>query len=488
MDDASTPPAEDSYPVANIQSTRTPSQMAGLVVSRLWLATGLCLLVAILLAWVQLRSRGPMIEIHFSEGHGLQIDDPVRYRGIDIGQVEEIVLSDDLDGVLVRIELTEAAAGLAREGSRFWIERPNISIGQVQGLDTLVGGRFVGVVPGPVDAPASRMFYGLEAASAPIDDIAEGLEIVLESTHRLGLQAGSSVNYRGVTVGHVLSVGLANDAATVEARAFIKPEYRELIREGTQFWSNSGLDVSVGLGGIKLDVESLATIAAGGVSLATPNVPGRLAATGHRFELFESPRDEWIQWQPRLGIGSGSLPQGVSMPRPLLGIRCEQGALSVLGTGRQRGWLLPLGDGRLLGPANILAGEADTEYLLELSGQEFPLPMVDLKTLGDLAFAELPDLGDGQLAAWPADRIRIADRPEAIVITCGNDEATMPVSAQRLTADAAGWTVDPSVPLDDSWHGACVVATRDGRVIGLLIRRDDRSQIALLGDLSNAGE
>ena len=43
-----------------------------------------------------------------------------------------------------------------REGSRFWIERPDISIGQIRGLGTLVGGRFVGVVPGPPDAAPAR--------------------------------------------------------------------------------------------------------------------------------------------------------------------------------------------------------------------------------------------------------------------------------------------------------------------------------------------
>jgi len=303
MDDA-TESAEDSFPVANIKQTRSPNQMVGLVVSRLWLVTALCLLVAFALVWAQMRSRGPVVEVHFAEGHGLEPDDPVRYRGIDVGQVREVVLSDKLDGVLVRIQLTNAAAALAREGSRFWIERADISFGQVRGLDTLVGGRFIGVVPGSADAPPCQVFYGLEGASAPLNNLADGLEVVLESTHRFGLQAGSAVSYRGVTVGHILSVELADDASTVKARAFVEPQYRKLIYENTRFWSNSGIGVRFGLSGIELDAETLSTIAAGGVSLATPEEPGSLAEAGHRFELYESPRDEWIQWQPRLPLES----------------------------------------------------------------------------------------------------------------------------------------------------------------------------------------
>ncbi|NOY30675.1 MAG: MCE family protein [Planctomycetes bacterium] len=304
MDEAADPsPTEDSFPVANIKETRTPSQMAGTVVSRLWLATVLCLAVAAGLVWSQVRSRGPVIEVHFTEGHGLEPDDPVRYRGIDVGQVQEIVLSENLDGIVVRIQMTDATAAIAREGSRFWIERPDISFGQVRGLDTLVGGPFIGVVPGPAEATPCQRFEGLEGASAPLNSIADGLEVVLESAHRLGLQAGSAVSYRGVTVGHILSVELTDEAAMVVARAFVEPQYRKLIRENTRFWSNSGIGIRVGFTGIELDAETLSTIAAGGVSLATPNEPGNLAAEGHRFQLSESPRDEWIRWQPRLGIG-----------------------------------------------------------------------------------------------------------------------------------------------------------------------------------------
>jgi hypothetical protein len=482
MDDAVQQGLEETrFPVAQVQSGQTPGQMAGMVVSRLWLATLACLVVAIVLVWLQVRSGGPVIEVYFFQGHGLEPGDPVRFRGIDVGQVAEIGLDDALDGVVVRIHLTADAAALAREGSRFWIERPDISVGQVRGLDTLVGGRYVGVVPGPASAAPCFVFYGLDAPSAPIENIADGLEIVLEGAKRFGLQTGSPISYRGVIVGHILSVGLTNDAATVEARAFIEPNYRELIRENTRFWSTSGLDVRIGLGGIELDAETLATIAAGGVAFATPNEPGRHAATGHRFELFDSPREDWVKWQPRIAIGSASLPAGSATPRSLLGNRRQKGALAVLGAGRQRGWLLPLSDGRLLGPANVLAPEGEAEYFIEMSGKEFSLPLDGLHSVGELAACQLPAELKTDVEEWPVTKVRTADEPEAVIITCGSDDMTMPLAIERLSAgespDEPGWSVDPSVPLDDQWHGASVVAVRDGQVIGILVRRDDRSRI-----------
>jgi len=472
--------SEGAYPVAEVHPARASGELGGIVVSRLWLATLLCLVAAIVLVALQVRSDGPRIEVHFAAGHGLQPGDAVRYRGIEVGEVSEILLNSELDGVTVWIELTEAASALAREGTRFWIERPDISIGQVRGLETLVGGRYVGVMPGPEGAPSSHLFYGLDMASAPVDNIAEGLEITLEASDRYGLQSGSTVSYRGVVVGHILAVGLSNDAVSVEARAFIQPKYRDLICEDTRFWSNSGLDVSIGFSGIELDAETLATIASGGVAFATPDNPGRPAATGHRFELAESPHDKWLDWQPRIALGSAALPPGIPVPSPLLGIRRPTGAMAVFGTGRQRAWLLPLAGDRLLGPAGMLRGAAEETDVLEISGQEFSLPLPGLRMADPLAIAQWQvDVAEGE-AAWPVDRLRIVHQTEGVVVTCGSAEMTMPLPAQRLTALAAVWEVDASVPLDDAWHGACVLSARDGAVIGILVRTSDRSLIALL--------
>jgi hypothetical protein len=127
----------------------------------------------------------------------------------------------------------------------------------------------------------------------------------------------------------------------------------------------------------------------------------------------------------------------------------------------------------------LTGADAETD-LLEITGQEFALPLQGLTTIGLLTMAEwqMPAAKGG--AAWPVDRVRIADETEGVVVTCGSDQMTMPLPAQRLMAVADGWEVDASVPLDDAWHGACVLSAQDGAVIGVLVRNSDRSLIALL--------
>ncbi|MEM8946813.1 MAG: hypothetical protein AAGD11_16685, partial [Planctomycetota bacterium] len=282
---------------------------------------------------------------------------------------------------------------------------------------------------------------------------------------------------RGVTVGQVLSVGLTNDSATVEARAFIEPQYRQLVRERTKFWSSSGLDVKIGFSGIELDADTLATIAAGGVAFATPNSPGSPASTGQRFELHKSPREEWLSWQPRVAIGNATLPPGLATPRPVLGIRTQSGALGALGAGRERGWLLLLSNGRLLGPANVLSGPEDEIYQLEVAGVEAELPLAELQQTTKLASGRVQQTMGDAAVKWPVEKVRTAEKPEEVVVTCGSAEKTIPIAPQRLTVAEAGWLVERGVPLDDSWHGACVVAAKDGAVVGMLIRDDEQSLI-----------
>ena len=241
-----------------------------------------------------------------------------------------------------------------------------------------------------------------------------------------------------------------------------------------------GLDVKIGFSGIELDADTLATIAAGGVAFATPNLPGRAAATGQRFELYKSPRSEWLEWQPRVAIGNATLPQGMLTPKPVLGIRTQTGALGALGAGRERGWLLPLANGRLIGPSNVLTGEEGETYRLEVAGQESDLPLAELQQSGLLASGRLQQTIENQVDTWPTSKIRQTEKPEEVVVTCGSAEKTLPIAAQRLTVEDTGWLVEPSVPLDESWHGASVIAASDGLVVGFLHHRDDRALIVLI--------
>ena len=415
------------------------------------------------------------VAIHFKEGHGLSIGDQVQHRGIVVGEVTAVDLDAEFDGVTVQVRLAASAGRLARAGTQFWIERPTVSAAQVRGLDTLVGGRYIAVSPGPMDGAEVTEFDGLQ--DAPAGELPEGgLEIVLEATTRGGLRRGVPVVYRGLPIGRVFSVGLASDSATIDARAWIEAPYRHLVRGNTRFWTMNGIDVSVGLSGVEVSADSLSSIMLGGVALATPDVPGDVVNTGHRFVCAANAEDEWLNWQPRLALGS----RQAVLPQPVrASIRWQTRVVGFRRDRQRSGWVLPLADGRLFGPTDLLSpvGDAvDDATTLEAGGVSIPLTADSTTVFGDIAVLTTPARVVEPGAGWKAERLRAEGEPvDCLVVTSGVEPLS--IAAARLTEADPGWLVDPTVPLTEDHHGACAVSRESGHVIGLVVVKDGAAAI-----------
>ena len=89
---------------------------------------------------------------------------------------------------------------------------------------------------------------------------------------------------------------------TVAVQALIKQRYAKLVRKGSKFWNVSGADVSFSLfRGLEVNMESLRSLAAGGVAFATPDDPKEQPAKeGAAFPLYDKPVKEWLEWAPKI--------------------------------------------------------------------------------------------------------------------------------------------------------------------------------------------
>ncbi len=127
--------------------------------SAIWLVPILALALAGWLGFRAWSQRGVFVTVHLAEGHGLKPGDAVRYRGITVGEVRRVELADGLDGIVVTAGLRRQADELARGGSRFWVVRPQVGPGGVAGLETLLGPRYMEVLPG--NGGRQHRFIGL---------------------------------------------------------------------------------------------------------------------------------------------------------------------------------------------------------------------------------------------------------------------------------------------------------------------------------------
>lgn len=264
-----------------------------------WIVPAMAIAVAAYLLWQRMQEYGPEIRVTFADGGGLRVGQTaLHYRGVQVGEVMGVNLSGDEKRAVVRIRLTRSGAGLAREGSQFWIVRPRVGLGQVTGLGTVLSGPELNVLPGKPDAPTQVEFVGLDNPPSTIEG---GLRIVLRGEHPK-MRADAPVYYRGVEVGVVQKIDLAPNALSADVHVVIYPRFAALVREGSAFWDVSGLNVKGGLlKGLEVELESLRSFLSGGLEFASPPGTPR-AKPGTVFFLYAEPKKEWLGWAPKIPI------------------------------------------------------------------------------------------------------------------------------------------------------------------------------------------
>ena len=166
--------------------------------------------------------RGTPIEIRLARGDGLSAGTPIRYKGLAVGQVDSVTLSDDLQSVVLRARITAAESRITRAGTQFWVVRPELGIMRTANLDTLVSGPYLEAAPGKADASVQTRFTGQEREP---QKAGEGLSLVLSAARLGSIKPGNAVTYREVKVGEVTGYELGQNADRVLIRVVIEPRY-----------------------------------------------------------------------------------------------------------------------------------------------------------------------------------------------------------------------------------------------------------------------
>ena len=251
--------------------------------SLIWLIPVVAAAVAGWLAWQTLSQRGPEVTITFQSGDGLTAGQTkVRNKAVELGTVESIRLSENLDHVVARVRMTRDAEPFLTDHARFWVVRPRVTAGSISGLETLVSGAYVELDPGGRGGDERRDFTGL--AEPPGIRSGEPGRTLRLTADRIGaLGTGSPCLYRDITVGEVLGYDVTEDGrGPVAINAFIRAPYDKLVDGGTRFWNASGVSVRLGAEGVRLELESLQAALSGGIAFdlsadgkGTPVAPDR---------------------------------------------------------------------------------------------------------------------------------------------------------------------------------------------------------------------
>ena len=259
--------ADSSDPSGIPQATVVPARRAR--ISIVWIIPILAAVVAVGIAVQRIMNEGPTITIVFKAAEGLEAGKTfIKYKDVTIGQVTKVELTRDHAKVEVTAKIAKSAADLMVEDAKFWVVEPRVTLSGVSGLGTLLSGNFIGFEMGK-SKKEERTFTALAVPPIIIGG-QPGRKFALKAENLGSLGVGSPIYYRRLQAGQVIAYDLAGDGKAVELKIFVNAPYDKYVRSGTRFWNASGVDVSIGAGGVDVRTQSLVALLAGGVAFDTP--------------------------------------------------------------------------------------------------------------------------------------------------------------------------------------------------------------------------
>ncbi|ALB63080.1 Paraquat-inducible protein B [Cronobacter condimenti 1330] len=253
-------------------------------ISPFWLLPVIALLIAGWLIWTTYEERGTTVTIDFMSADGIVAGrTPVRYQGVEVGTVQDIRLSEDLNKIEVTVSIKNDMKDALRDQTQFWLVTPKASLAGVSGLDALVGGNYIGMMPG--EGEPRDHFRALDTQPKYRLNTGE-LMIHLHAPDLGSLNSGSLVYYRKIPVGRVYDYSINTDKQGVTIDVIIERRFTNLVKKGSRFWNVSGVKTNIGLSGAKVELESLAALVNGAIAFDSP-ADSAHADQNDTFGLYE---------------------------------------------------------------------------------------------------------------------------------------------------------------------------------------------------------
>ena len=255
--------------------------------SLVWLVPILALAVSLGVAWQSYSNKGTLITIVFTDAAGITPKDTsIRFRDVIIGAVENVTFSRDMSHVEVSARIQKDVAATLAPDTMFWVVRPEVSARGISGLSTVLSGVYIDTAWTPVTASTSRAFEGLSAAPL-IRPGRQGTRIMIRSKNGSSLTPGAPVFFRGMEVGQLDTPRLSETGDSTDVEAFINAPYDRFLTTDSRFWNMSGFSVTLGPGGLNLNVASLGSLLTGGVAFENMVSGGAPVTDNTIFRLFD---------------------------------------------------------------------------------------------------------------------------------------------------------------------------------------------------------
>ena len=238
-------------------------------ISSIWFVPVIAVLIGMWMVYYQWSSQGPLITIAFSTAEGMQSGKTkIKSRNVDIGEVTNITLNKDSNGVLITARISKSAEHLLVDDSDFWVVSPQITHAGISGLSTLISGVYIEISPGTSEQEKTDFIALNDPPVTPVGT--PGIHITLNSNDQFAYAKGDPIIYNGLTVGKFEDIYFNFEERVVYYNAFIKAPYHQLVTSNTKFWDVSGLRIDLNADGLSVHTGNVQTMLTNGVTFGIP--------------------------------------------------------------------------------------------------------------------------------------------------------------------------------------------------------------------------
>ena len=181
-------------------------------ISIVWFVPFIALIFGGWLGIKALSEQGVLITIEFENGAGIiPKKTEIRYKGLVTGIVSKVLPSDDLLSVIAEVEMSKSFADYLTENTKFWLVSADISLQGVSGLDTLLSGSYIHIIPDTnEDAESQQHFVALNEAPQ-LDMTTPGLHLTLQTSVLGSISENSPITFKQIPIGYVTGYHYVED-------------------------------------------------------------------------------------------------------------------------------------------------------------------------------------------------------------------------------------------------------------------------------------
>ncbi len=214
---------------------------------------------------VQTAGRGIAIKVTLPDDNKISpAGAPIMYRGLEVGQVTDLSLSEDRESIIASAAIQPAFSDMLNSGSQFILEEAKVSLSGVENISNLVKGNFLTLVPGGGDK--ARNFTAIRKNDFNRQQ-ARSIPLQLVSNNSFGLEPGANILYRGIQVGVISKVSLKDETVLIDT--LIDNNYASLLRSNNRFFVTGSASAELTESGLRVTVPPAKQLLTGSISFVS---------------------------------------------------------------------------------------------------------------------------------------------------------------------------------------------------------------------------